>query len=371
MPQAVPQGTSTALVFEDFKEYAASAEVEQAVATEAIKLWRKQRFEDYKRVQYHTKYADFTDLEKEKNIPKPEKVLERRYNAYQIYCQDAAQNNYPRQAGTTEEEAEIMKQAIIAFRKKRAANKGFEAYRQKVLQLNEKVEYPKYNRESFRDFLVLNRASEIFGKHENGPKAGQSKFVYDAQAKSIINPLCEYFTNDVRFEKRFFMDTDTKKQIPFSLNKGILLFSECGYGKTDTMRLFASNQRQSFKIVNCVSVETDFSMAGDEGIEKYYNTMLNPNPQAFFGHEKFGILFDNFGLEKRGKFYGNEEEVMEKVLFQIYHRKADFMGKVHITTNFGRAYIKERYGPAVYSRFYEMFNFLTFAPGSVDRRLDA
>lgn len=366
-------------IFDDLKEFAGPPEEEQAIANSVIKNFRTKRFEDYKRIQYHTNYKDFATPLKEKNIVKPEEITAKRRHYFEMYCQESIENKHIKFAGSSEQEDELVFNAIKKYREARKMADKLKNYCPKAAP--KKTEYKQYTTTQYFDYITTERADQIFGKYTTGKLVGQSKFKLDNQARHIITPLCEYFTNNPDFEERFFLDTIYKnpahphpdeivseEKIMFSLDKGILLFSECGYGKTDTMRLFNSNPRQSFMVINCLTAEEDFSIEGDDGIRKYYNLLPNPNPTLFFGHEKFGILFDNLGLEKQGKYYGSPEEVMEKILFQIYHRKAETAGKIHLTTNFSRQYIKERYGPAVYSRFFEMFNFLTFPAGSIDRR---
>jgi len=352
---------------DDYKEHAGTPEQEQLVATEAIKKFRIARYEAFRKEQYHNNYLRFYNERQEKRILKPEDITLHRHEKFDRYCKDVVQEGYVEFKGTDAEENEAVATAILNFRKQNESNTRLQNYWKKV---NEKptIKYKTYTTDEFYKYITEERAVQIFGVHKTGPNEGKPKFKEDDQAKAIIRPLCEYFTDNPAFEKRCFEDPETKEKTFFSLDKGIMLFSECGFGKTDTMRLFTANPKQSLMVVNCLTVVEDFNVDGDDAIRKYYGNPKNQNPQLFFGHTHFGVCFDNFGLELDGKYFGDTVNVMEKVLFQRYHRQQELEGKTHLTTNFGREYIKNRYGPAVYSRFFGMFNFLTFPAGSVDRR---
>lgn len=233
-------------------------------------------------------------------------------------------------------------QAIIeAKRKKQADIKKAEYWR----EVNTPKVYPVYDAEEL-NALVLKKAHELI-----------PGFVLDNFNEEIIFQLACYFTNDNRFEHS-----------GFSLQKGLLLQGGIGCGKTSIMSLFASNQLQSFSIVNCHEISQEFSNNGYDEIDRYFTDLQTSTPQKYFGQDKLGFCFDDLGTEDVKKHFGNQSNVMAEIILSRYGRKEFLKHKTHITTNLSAQQIKDNYGDRVASRMREMFNQIKFDKECPDRR---
>ncbi len=179
----------------------------------------------------------------------------------------------------------------------------------------------------------------------------------DEYVEPVFNQLCLYFSNNALFESN-----------GLSLNKGIMLIGNVGVGKTDLLKAFRKNKRQCFLPVTCNEVE---EKCRDKGL-RYSETFAGPvpghgnTPQYFFQHQ-VGWMFDDLGTEGIIKEYGNQLEVMEKIIHMRYMLKEHVpFNTMHLTTNIPVDDLEKRYGYRMRSRVREMFNVITL-PGP-DRR---
>lgn len=172
-------------------------------------------------------------------------------------------------------------------------------------------------------------------------------FVIDNENKAILETLCQYLSLNPEFEKD-----------GMSLKKGILLMGSIGCGKTYIMKIITDAFRPKMKLVNCRKVASEYSMKGDEGIEKYIGTAWDMRLPRY--------CFDDFGTEPIKHYYGSQVNVMAEVLFRRYDYGNYY--KTFLTTNLTAGEIKDKYGDRLADRFREMFNVITF-PESKSRRV--
>ena len=192
----------------------------------------------------------------------------------------------------------------------------------------------------------INTYRELFGKD----------FILDQWSIPIINLLCKYFTNDPEFEAD-----------GFSLQKGILLHGGVGSGKTSILTCFANNQRQSFRIVDCLSISQQFTQSGYDALNALQEGERNRFPRENWGQARFFYCFDDLGVEQERKHFGNETNVMSELIQMIYDRKV-MTTNTHFTTNLNAEQIREVYGHRVASRLREMVNIIIMPEDSPDRR---
>lgn len=183
------------------------------------------------------------------------------------------------------------------------------------------------------------------------------EFAIDEDNRDVFNALCLYFTADSRFES----------ECGYSLSKGILLAGGIGCGKTTMMKVFASNQVQSYYVDSCVEMAAEFASDGYDELMRYYTSMATApampesNP---FGHQRFAFCFDDFGAETQTMHYGNKSWVVENILFMRHHHRM----LTHATMNLSLAEISDKYkSKRLDSRLHEMFNLIVL-PGHDRRR---
>lgn len=191
----------------------------------------------------------------------------------------------------------------------------------------------------------------------NQVKQMNESFEISDYNKSIIYLLCQYFSQDPKFEES-----------GFSLKKGIMLVGPVGCGKTTIMKAFGRNSTNGYAIVACRKVSTDYTDKNEGGhlaLNKY-SSLLPTYADRNFGQKELGFCFDDLGTEGTKKHFGNEMDVMAEIIYNRYD--AGLLSKTHFTANLTSDDIDETYGQRVRSRLREMCNFISFDPKAPDYR---
>ncbi len=262
--------------------------------------------------------------------------------------------NYDHIILTEEEEQSAIAFGIHHFKK----NKADEIYKQQYLKkLREPKVYRKLSCQELRSVLcskynIADVADEHLLKEYRDRKI--KPFILDESNRDIFNLLCQYFSDDIAFEKD-----------GHSLEKGIMLFGPVGCGKTSLMKMFAFNTSKPFGVISCRTIADKYSKDGSNALLEFSN-MPACYPEQNFGLTSLGRCFDDLGTEDSKKNFGNEVNVMQDVIFKIYDN--ELIGNFHITTNLSGSEIEEAYGSRIRSRLREMMNVLTFDKNSKDRR---
>lgn len=151
----------------------------------------------------------------------------------------------------------------------------------------------------------------------------------------------------------------------WSLKKGICLVGGVGTGKTTLMKMFAENQRRSFRVVPCRRVVEKFEETKSEAIRHFSRDNYRPDwTQTIFLHKFTGFCFDDLGTEAVVKSYGNEVNVMLEILLNRYELFPNVT--THLTSNLNADQVESQYGTRLRSRMREMFNMLELSGN--DRR---
>jgi ATPase subunit of ABC transporter with duplicated ATPase domains len=203
--------------------------------------------------------------------------------------------------------------------------------------------------------IVLGKALVEFGRNHKG----ENIFNLSEEEDFIYRSLALYFTRNPDFEKQ---------GEDFSLKKGLMIFGNIGCGKTTAMRLFASNPHQSYSIISCRKVQSDFASKGFSQIGWYSDWFASTVPGSTYGQKQLGALFDDLGTESTAKNYGNELNVMADVIQNRYENESSTYFRTHFTTNLNTELIQEFYGSRVRSRLREMVNMIVFPTDSKDKR---
>lgn len=137
--------------------------------------------------------------------------------------------------------------------------------------------------------------------------------------------------------------------------KGLWLYGNIGTGKSTMLKAvqrFCRVVRRPepdrnfywIPVANAIQVCADFSQEGYTGIDEYIDNKR--------------YAFDELGSETiPSSYYGNRENVFQYILQRRYELP---QGLTLVTTNLAVDQIAELYGPRIYDRCKEMFNFVRF-----------
>lgn len=362
---------------QDYKEFAGTADEEKKIGNYAILQFRKQllleNITKKRRACAADEWKEYANPTAEANL-KGMEITALRMMAFDAWAKQKQKEeedvNYIGYALDKEYEANVAKNAIIQARKERERVFKLKQYSEKTFA--KPLTLPAFTAEELRDWLLANKAMEVYGPLTDKygdlvlDKDGKQQLALkqDPYFKEIFWMLCLYFTNDKRFEDIICKKT---KQ-PYSLRKSLFMFGKAGLGKTDMMKLFRQNPRQSFVLRPCSNAAIDYKNFGDYGLTNYYKT-TKLETENLFGQKELGICFDDLGIEEIPVDHmGTKRNVMEFIMLKIYDRRAELLGKMHLTTNLREADIIETYTPRVMDRFYQMYNFITYSPKAPSRK---
>lgn len=193
-------------------------------------------------------------------------------------------------------------------------------------------------------------------------------FDIDDDNKTVFRLLCLYFSNDPQFEKEGFYSGDQLVQ-QYSLNKGICLYSkERGTGKTVMMNLFTLNSKNCFVVIPTKKIAAFYQASGNGVIDNYSRPWMCMKEPKYLFQSPIGICYDDLGDEEIKNNFGNKENVMQRVLQQVYDSdpQHEWFKYFHCTTNLSGDEIEAMYDKRVRSRMREMFNWIEL--GGTDRR---
>lgn len=248
-------------------------------------------------------------------------------------------------------EDEMIEALLWAKRKKE-----LELEKQALLEkekANRQIASAKWDYDVIRTFM-FHRAKEIF-KYD---------WVIDENNSDSFDLMCNYFIGD----EDGFLGLAKKMEIENAdIKKGILFCGNFGTGKTDLMRLFTKNNRQTYYLRTTKKIAADFSNSDDKKIPAEY---LEPFKNAINDASSMfqlisGLCIDEIGAEQVKNNYGNKSNVIGDLIEERYH--SGYTGLLlHGTTNLSADELKEFYGERVTSRMRQIFNFIEL-PGT-DRR---
>lgn len=165
---------------------------------------------------------------------------------------------------------------------------------------------------------------------------GDGSFQADGNLKQVLPELIKYFLgHESQYDQR----------------KGIYLWGDVGRGKSLIMLTLRHMcdilryQPMSFKVVSIKDL--------------IFKAMTSSSVAHLDGYTSGTICFDDMGFEDaKYKLYGNTVSIMEYLLSARYNIYQQAGLITHITSNLPPEMIKEKYGPRIESRVYEMFNII-------------
>jgi DNA replication protein DnaC len=201
------------------------------------------------------------------------------------------------------------------------------------------------NNYNYREILAW---LELKGKQDYGPS-----FHFQEQDIPNITKLVAYFLNDEVTTSQFGIDQ----------TKGILLCGPVGCGKTTLMTLmkYIAQKENKFYVKTCRDISFEFIKEGYEIIHRYSR---NSNSDSQYKN----YCFDDLGVEKNLKYYGNECNVMAEIILSRYDLFVSKKIHTHITSNLSASEIEAAYGNRVRSRLRGMLNLISFDKHTKDKR---
>ncbi|MFY7671587.1 hypothetical protein ACOSP6_10935 [Tenacibaculum sp. MEBiC06402] len=176
-------------------------------------------------------------------------------------------------------------------------------------------------------------------------------FEIKEENRKIVRTLIDYFCGIEDFNKY-----EVVRNNP-SLEKGLLVFGDCGVGKTVLFEIIrrvgrdiysaTGVKRMLFKKISCGSFVSAYMMA-----TKSKNMSFDLKE-----FQKGRLFIDDLGFEKLAF---NQYELMEQILFERYSKNA----LTFLTTNLTPSEIENRYGKRIGDRLQEMFNYIKWEGNS-------
>jgi DNA replication protein DnaC len=255
---------------------------------------------------------------------------------------------------TPEEEQE----AILEARKRKLAKEETERYaREYWNKLTTPLTPRKFAAEELRKLLHTSKT------------ASGKRYIIDSDNQTQVNALCLYFAEDLRMAA-------------YGLNpdKGLLIMGPLGCGKSHLLSFFVQNQKASYSVKQCKEIQQRWKNAqpneGDRDEIEFYSNFVDVAINAnVYGHQKFGVCFDDLGTEESPTIrFGERNNVMESIILARYQKKTLAPPNTleyyhtHFTTNLNKEKIIEKYGDRVYDRLKEMCNVIVFNGDAKSRR---
>jgi DNA replication protein DnaC len=204
-----------------------------------------------------------------------------------------------------------------------------------------------------------------------GFKEAQLLTLMEQKGKELFGLKFRLWTEDIKLISTLLIYILKDEEMAFGqtldLRKGILLTGPIGCGKTCLMTVikYFLNDQEQYIVKPARDVSFEFQSEGFETINRYSKKSFHSVAGEM--HPK-NYCFDDLGLERIVKHYGNECNVMQEVILSRYDLFIRAGMLTHLTTNLSCQQIENRYGEHVLSRLSEMVNFISFDSNANDKR---
>lgn len=162
-------------------------------------------------------------------------------------------------------------------------------------------------------------------------------------------------------------DEEGMRKASMHPRKGLLLVGPVGCGKTSLMQLLNNffPLEKRYTIQSSRGITMSFLHHGFQTIAKYTQSSYQ-----FYasGYRPRVYCFDDIGLERPVRYYGNECNVMAEILLSRYDHFINREMLTHLTTNLSATELENIYGNRLRSRMREMFNLVSFKRDAKDKR---
>lgn len=193
-------------------------------------------------------------------------------------------------------------------------------------------------------------------------------FRFTEQTRQLYKLVALYLNADPEFESHSLKTT--KKEYPYSLNKGLFLISAPGAGKSFLFEDLLPNyfgQFPEFKYrqISTYKLQDLYMKHGANAMYEFNNAVYAPASQK----NEYNLYVDDFGREVKAlKFFGNDLYFMD-MFFDARTRLLKRGFKTHGSSNLNLAELKAYYSDATFSRFFKLFNFILMT-NTIDYRME-
>lgn len=214
------------------------------------------------------------------------------------------------------------------------------------------------NQEVSIDELALKRMKHIFKSvadrlSEQYSAGNRKEYIITPPRAALITDLLKYFMG-----------------LPGELNphKGLLMRGAVGCGKTmlfhiiremmkyrDVQELFVN---PSLQIAACIDVCDEYGSSGFSAIERWTKASNVIKVKEGLVQAKC-VMFDDLGTDDKRKHFGNETNVMAKIIDSRYNHYLNNRVLTHFTTNLLDEQIDAAYGTRISSRLKQMCQEIT------------
>ena len=215
----------------------------------------------------------------------------------------------------------------------------------------QKTTVEKTDTKLFWRYFVKHANEVIIKPEEDYCKVTGCAFEINEENRKIVRTLIDYFCGLEEFNKSEVVRNNA------SLQKGLLIFGDCGVGKTVLFEIIRrvgrdiysaiGVKRMLFKKISCGSFVSAYMIA-----TKSKNMSFDLKE-----FQKGRLFIDDLGFEKLAF---NQYELMEQILFERYGNNA----VTFLTTNLTPSEIENRYGKRIGDRLQEMFNYIKWEGNS-------
>lgn len=187
----------------------------------------------------------------------------------------------------------------------------------------------------FKDEFIKEAQNFLFQEEKRN-------FEIDSSNEQVLEFLFSYFSKAHDFNGK--------------QHKGIFLCGDIGVGKSfifETLERLYKRTKCPALAIRSVST---ISLV-DQTRRHLSNPILSQNDKTIYQKYSGAVYhFEDLGLERKLKHFGDEIEIMDELLLLRYKNFKIRGLKTHISTNSNLDALKKRYSPQLLDRFYGMFN---------------
>ncbi|MFC5044403.1 hypothetical protein ACFSTE_14640 [Aquimarina hainanensis] len=174
------------------------------------------------------------------------------------------------------------------------------------------------------------------------------KFIIDDNNREFFDVICRYFADDYSFEEKVQNG---------ELRKGLLIYGNCGTGKSSIFDIIQNISRKHNLIQLWFSNLSVHQVVNEFNKENKQDKLIGAE-SVIEKYSKGKVHFDDLGTEKEVQAWGIKENLFDRLLQIRYNHFKQKGTKTFVTTNLSIRELENRYCKQVKDRLYQMFNFI-------------